>query len=227
VAEILSTLPPLPERMRRLPIDERGYPVPHFVTWLDEAGKPLPNGQGKPDFRVITSGRVLDVIRFRLCWICGGKLGSFASFVSGPMCGINRTNGEPPNHLECALFAAKACPFLTRPAMKRRENNLPEDHRDAAGVMIRRNPGVCIVWTTRQWKPWPVENGVLFKMGDPTSVTFWREGRSATRAEVWESIEEGLPLLRTEAEKEGEKSMAMLDAYVRRFEPLCPRPEAS
>jgi hypothetical protein len=222
MGDIMSTLPHLPPRMQRLPIDARGYPVPWFVAWLDADGRVVPNGRGKPDFRVISPGRIQDALIFRRCWICGDKLGSMASFVSGPMCGINRTAGEPPSHLECATFAVKACPFLANPEMRRREKGLPEGYQDAAGVMIRRNPGVCLIWTTRKWTVFRVENGILFKMGDPEHLTFWCEGRSATRAEIDGSIHSGLPLLMTEAQKDGQESIAMLEDAKRHFEWLLP-----
>jgi hypothetical protein len=35
----------MPARFARLPADERGYPVPKFVEWID----------GKPDFRCVDS----------------------------------------------------------------------------------------------------------------------------------------------------------------------------
>lgn len=39
-----ADLPPLPPRMQRLPVDERGYPVSFFVAWPD--GKPdLPSAE--------------------------------------------------------------------------------------------------------------------------------------------------------------------------------------
>ncbi len=42
------------------------------------------------------------------------------------------------------MFAAQACPFLTRPHMVRRENNLPKGASltEGPGISIPRNPGV-------------------------------------------------------------------------------------
>ena len=40
---LCKDLPPLPRRFLGLPIDDRGYPVPWFVHWVD----------GKPDFRLV------------------------------------------------------------------------------------------------------------------------------------------------------------------------------
>lgn len=94
----------LPPRIAKLPTDERGYPVPYFVEWID----------GKPDFRVMSSKNLARAVKYRRCWICGEELGRFLCFTIGPMCGVNRISSEPPSHYDCARFAVSACPFLTR-----------------------------------------------------------------------------------------------------------------
>ncbi len=181
-------LPPLTERIAALPVDERGYPVPFFVAYVD----------GKPDFRVSDGAKLLLCVRYRLCWTCGQELGAHLAFPLGPMCTVTRTAPEPPEHRECALWSVRGCPFLSRPQMKRREDELTEScEANVPGVMIKRNPGVIAVWTTRSFEKFgDGRGGLLFKVGDPVHVTWWREGRAATRAEVLESIESGLPLLR-------------------------------
>jgi len=89
-------LPEIPPRMRLLPIESRGYPVPWFVEWVD----------GKPDFRVMDRRKWGLAVRFGNCWLCGDPVGVRRTFVIGPMCGITRTTSEPANHHECASFAA-------------------------------------------------------------------------------------------------------------------------
>lgn len=74
----------LPVRMRTLPIDERGYPVPWFVAWVD----------GKPEFRAMDPNKFRRAIKEKLCWVCGNQLGVYMVFVAGCMCGINRTSTE-------------------------------------------------------------------------------------------------------------------------------------
>lgn len=181
-----AALPPLPERMRSLPVDERGYPVPYFVAWVD----------GKPDHRVMDGAKLGPAIRSQLCWMCGQKLGRFKSFCIGPMCSITRTISEPPSHLECLRFAATACPFMTRPMAKRRDANLPGAAVAPAGEGLRRNPGAVCIWTTLKFRVFsPPGGGVLFRLGDPEHTEWYAEGRPATRAEVDESIRTGLPLL--------------------------------
>ncbi len=191
--ELRKDLPPLPRRFRSLPIDDRGYPVPWFVAFVDD----------KPDFRVARPNGLGEALRKRTCWLCGQPMGRFGAFVIGPMCAINRISSEPPSHRECAEFAVKACPFLVRPNAKRRDAKLPDDISAPSGIMIKRNPGVSLLWVSRNWHTMRVENGVLINVGDPVDHSWWREGRAATHDEVWESIETGYPILFKEAEREG------------------------
>lgn len=202
-------LPPLPRRMAWLPLDHRGYPVPYFVQWFDENGVGTNRGFGKPDFRVTDSRAMLECVRERRCWLCGLPLGVFVAYNIGPMCAVNRVSGEPPSHRDCAVFAAEACPFLTRPKADRREAGL-DDLQDRRGhglitspTAIARNPGVALVWITRdhlkivRQKPSP-----LFDVGEPHEVLWFCEGRPATREEVLASIDSGMPLLEESCKQE-------------------------
>lgn len=181
-----TSIPLPPVAMRFLPKDHRGYVVPFFVDWID----------GKPDFRVIDGRKMRRCVQEGLCWLCGGPLARYVAYVIGPMCAINRTSAEPPSHLACAEYAAQVCPFLTMPKAQRREANVPTGVRQPPGTMLRRNPGVALVWITRdRLDPFEAPGGVLFHVGKPVEVKWFAEGRPATRAEVVESIESGLPEL--------------------------------
>lgn len=198
----------LPPKMRHLPVDHRGFPVPYFVAWQD----------GKPLFPVMDPAKMRDAIRFSNCWVCGQRLGAHKAFVIGPMCVCNRLNSEPPSHLECALFSAKNCPFLTKPRMRRQVTHdgtyLDQPVQAAAGIMIERNPGVCCVWVTKKFEIERTREGPLFRLGDPETVSFWAEGRRATRAEVDESVRTGLPILQQAAEEDGRDAVTALQRKV-------------
>lgn len=152
-------------------------------------------------------GAIIDGLKMRrcvhqnLCWLCGGVLDRTVAYVLGPMCCVNRTSAEPPSHRECAEYAARVCPFLTMPKAVRREANLPGDAVEPAGTMLRRNPGVTLVWVTRdRLRPFTAPRhdgraGTLFYVGNPTATLWFAEGRPATRAEIVASIDSGLPLL--------------------------------
>lgn len=199
-------LPPLPERMKRLKLD-RGYPVPWFVAWLDDHENEVRPGEGRPEFRVMSERRLVEAVKDNRCWLCGGDLGRYKAFVIGPMCLVNKLNAEPPSHLECADFAARACPFLARPHMVRRENAMPEKELKTAGVSILRNPGVACVYVIDQ--PFVLKGdgrgGVLFDLPDPHEVRFYAEGRKATIEEIERSVETGLPHLLEVCLDQGER----------------------
>lgn len=195
-------VPPSFDRIARLPIDpKRGVPVPYFVAWINK----------QPDFRIVPAHRFNDAIKIKLCWVCGYSLGSrHGTFVLGPMCTITRTSPEPPSHRDCAEYSVTRCPFLTDPDRRRRESQMPDGLNDPDGIMIRRNPGVTALWTSRTWKTFP-KGTQLVNVGEPESVTWWAEGREATRTEVLASIESGLPLLLAAAEAEGPEAVAELE----------------
>lgn len=206
MTDLRSDLPePIPAKMLKLPV-ARGYPVPYFVAWLDGDGKPLPRGQGTPDFRVLFPDVVRDCYFNERCWVCGGFLNSaWQSFVIGPMCSVTRTSAEPGGHYDCACWAAAACPFLARPHARRRDITGPAIV-DAPGEMIDRNPGASCVWTSRNAHRFPDgRGGFLFNVGDPSKERppiWFAQGREATREEVMESINSGLPILDATCDKD-------------------------
>lgn len=187
----------LPLRMRGLDVDERGRPIPWFVAWID----------GKPEFRA----KWRQAVRRKLCWVCGQQLGANLAFILGPMCLINRTISEPPSHRQCAEWSLKNCPFLSRPHMRRRENDMPDGAEDSAGIGIKRNPGVSLLWIAKDYQV--VDDGLgkpLIRVGDPLEFEWWCEGRPATREEVEASVDSGLPILEAVAREQGPEALAEL-----------------
>jgi hypothetical protein len=202
---------PVPTRLRFRPV-ERGYPVPWFVA---KAGDHY-------DFRVMDGRRLAEAVRERRCWICGQSLGRHLVFTVGPMCAINRVSAEPPSHRECAEYAARVCPFLIQREQRRRTEGLPEGYRQGAGIMIERQPGVVLLWVTRDYRLEPDNGGVLFRMGEPVETVWLREGRPATRSEIEASIESGYPLLFEMAKQEGPIAIAALERQRAAVVPLLP-----
>jgi hypothetical protein len=200
---------PMPDRFKKLPISDKGFPIPYFVGSID----------GVPDFRVVHPGRIADCHNRRRCWLCGEPLGVRLAFVIGPMCSINRVSSEPPSHRECAEYAVRACPFLSKPRMVRNEKDMP-DGSTVAGIACMHNPGATLIWMTKSYKLMRVENGVLFQIGEPLELFWFKEGRKATRAEIDAAIAKGLPLLRKMAESEN--AMPELKGQIARMMKLLP-----
>jgi hypothetical protein len=210
--ELFLTVP-TPSSMKSRPVDHRGFPVPWFVT------KKTPEGHW--DFVGIERSRMIEAIRFEKCWVSGQKLGKFKAFCIGPMCAINRTAGDPAVTKEIALWSVKVCPFMSRPMARRADHseNTVDDKRVFDGVGIMRNPGVTAVWVTRNSE---YQRGRGFYLGDPDEVTWWREGREATRHEVLASIGSGIHHLEKIAADESPEAQRELQRYIARAMPLLP-----
>jgi hypothetical protein len=95
--------------------------------------------------------------------------------------------------------------------MRRNEKAIP-DHLGPAGIMLKRNPGVTLCWTTLNYRVFRDGrgSGVLFNIGDPISVEYFAEGRAATRDEIMQSINSGMPTLRDMAKTDGPEAMVEL-----------------
>jgi hypothetical protein len=204
--------------MLPLEIDDRGFPVPWFVSWQD----------GKPDFRVVKANARGTALKRGLCWVCGSPLGRLKVSAIGPMCVVNRVTSEPPSHPECARYAARACPFLSNPRMRRNEKSLPDERSQPGGIALDRNPGVVALWfSLYPSKPFPTgDGGWLFELGRADRVEWVAQGREATYAEVEASIASGLPALGALAAAEGQDAIDALGAAMVRAAKLLP-PESA
>jgi len=211
----------LPLRLRKLRVDARGYPVPWFVAWVDGPDGP----ETLPEFRAMDARKFRDAVKQRLCWVCGEPLGRWLAFPIGPMCAITRTISEPPSHTECAEWSIRNCPFLSQPSMVRRDSAdlFAAGAQEAAGCPIHRNPGVTCLWVTRSYEVFDDgKGGKLITIGTNERVSWWREGRAATRAEVEESVSSGFPNLLIAAKRDGPFAVEQLGKYYDRARLLFP-----
>jgi hypothetical protein len=203
---------PLPPRLARRPVSERGFPVPWFVSYIN----------GKWDFVNLDPRKIGEAYRRNICWLCGEPLGKYLCFAIGPMCSINRVSSEPAAHRECAEYAVRACPFLARPAAKRNEKAHLGKSEDSPGIALDHNPGAVVIWVTRSYRPIQVDRGNLFQLGEPVETLWFAEGREATRAEIETAIAKGLPFLRKAAESQGPEAVTELGFFLKRAEKLLP-----
>jgi hypothetical protein len=186
--KLRSDLTMLPKAMRHLPIDERGYPVPALAAWVG----------GKLFYRPQLFACAL---HDRLCWVCGGVLGSFKTFIVDPLCLITGITGELPLDWDCASWCVCNRPFKSK-------------------------PGVIAVAVFRGYKPFRDDVGrhlIRMPIEDDESVVHWyRLGRPATRAEVKHSVETGLPVLVGLARKQGVDAVFELENKTRQFQRWLP-----
>jgi hypothetical protein len=172
--------PEMPKRISSLPVSEKGYPVPFFVSYFD----------GKPDFRIMDQAKMHRCVRDGLCWICGQKLGRHKAFSSGPLLAVSKLSAEPPSHVDCAVFAAQTCPFMLLPKSKRREANKPKEARVMGGdVIMERNPGATLVWITHSYSIIDHGDDVFFQIGEPSNVAWYSEGKLASRSAAKDALD--------------------------------------
>ncbi len=206
----------MPLNLRDRPLQDFGgkkFMVPWFVAKIGN----------RFDFRVIRPMGVYKAHTEKRCWLCGKPREKLHTFVIGPMCAVNRVSSEPPSHPECALYAALTCPFLSNPKMRRSPRDLPDGTKEMAGVGLPRNPGVTALWTTKKYNVINIDAvpeikanaGVLFDIGDPIRVAWFREGRSATKEEILASIDGGLPTLMELAMAQGRGAVMELQQQYR------------
>lgn len=96
---------PIPDFMKRLPVDHRGYPVP-FIVFRDK--------EDKPHFRINDTTKVLQCVKEDRCSICGNTLGSNKWIVGGPLSAFHPHGAfnDIPVHRECCEYALQVCPYM-------------------------------------------------------------------------------------------------------------------
>lgn len=155
----------VPARVKSLPVDERGYPVPHTVQWV----------AGKPDFRVIDPQKWTKAVQLRRCGVCGEPLGARMAFVGGPLSMRNRLFYDLPMHRECATYALQVCPFLAAP--KFAYSNPPEGMAVHSGVVGER-PSRFGLGIARSFEVMRAPGGeVVLHAGAFESIVWWQHGR--------------------------------------------------
>lgn len=100
---------PLPERMRNLPTDHRGYPIPANI---------LKDENGVYHFIINDENKRQEQIRLQNCAICDGPLNGEFWFVGGPLSALHPEGAyiDTAQHYECVTYALQVCPYLaTRP----------------------------------------------------------------------------------------------------------------
>lgn len=185
---------PMPARIARLPRGGNGYPIPWFVPTLPD---------GSRDARLGDQQKWLRAVQDALCWVCGGRLGARLAFVLGPMCTINRTAAEPPMHRDCAEYSVKVCPLLVFPTMPRRRGTpLPAGATEMPGIHDDSNPGGVAIWMTRSFTVFKAPGGPMITVAEPFEVTWWTEGRPATRDEAQALLAAGMSKIETVARQQ-------------------------
>lgn len=96
---------PLPEIMKNLPLDSRGFPVPENVQWIDN----------KPVFAANDTSKELWLYTTDRCAVSGVKLHpSTVRLITSPLNAIRDeiVVADSPIHVDAMIYALKVCPYL-------------------------------------------------------------------------------------------------------------------
>lgn len=171
---------PVPERMKHLPLDPRGYPE-FFIGLRSPEGKHL--------FTVNDTTKQMQCVKQDLCEICGKKLLRGRWFIGGPLSAFHKEGvfSDAPMHDECAHYALTVCPYLAANrygdaiAAKQLEQNGMEGLLtfDPSNPLLINRPPVFIAVMVVSQKVHPNHTGLswVFKPGRPyRKVEFWQHG---------------------------------------------------
>jgi hypothetical protein len=132
---------PIPRRMRGLPRDPRGVPIPWF------AGR---DADGHLRVTILDLARWRDAVKNRRCWMCGAPLGRSRTFVLGPVQAITRPSVNR-RRIPAALntLSESVRSSLTRRGGASTASRTRAARRSTPGVRFVANPFIRI-WLTRR-----------------------------------------------------------------------------
>ena len=179
----------IPDRMKHLECDRRGYPI-FFTALRDDSGR--------AHFQINNTDKRNRCFRRDLCSICGGRLLRGRWFVGGPKCAfdIHGAYLDPPMHQECVHYALLVCPYLAAPNYAKLigRATLPAD--DALSTIDQQEllspttaddvrPDLFVAVHARGQRLERTEYGIIGRPFRPyIKFEYWRHGRQLTPEEI-------------------------------------------
>jgi hypothetical protein len=130
----------MPERIAKLPKDDRGYPVTYIAAFIN----------GKPDLGIQDYAKVLSCVREWRCHVCGEKLGKLGYFIAYEPIAKRPRFLDPAIHKECALYSLKVCPYLANPSAKHRSSKMLRTDQTDLGEVTGRSHKVVLLGCSGQ-----------------------------------------------------------------------------
>ena len=171
----------VPDRMKHLDRDHRGYPIPYIVFRDDD---------GKPHFTINDIRKVERCKTADVCAICGVKLLRGRWFLGGPMSAFHPHGAyiDPPLHHECMRFAVQTCPYLISTKYTKRIDGATLDPSKATGVVSLIDPTLdptrpkvfVAVMAVGQWI---TPSGYVQPKHPYRGLEFWRDGKMEQKFE--------------------------------------------
>lgn len=178
---------PIPDRMKALPRDKRGYPIPANV---------YRDAKGDPHFTVNDELIRQKFIAEDKCPICAQTLLRGRWFMGGPRSAFHSQGwyNDTAMHYECVEYALKVCPYLAAPRYSGRIDALtvPEEERNVITFDVTQDPNrpqmfVAVMAVGQTMSVMPNAMIAYVRPLRPYRIVeFWRNG---TRISSQEGIE--------------------------------------
>ena len=164
----------VPDRMKHLERDPRGYPIP-FIVFRDS--------DNKPHFTINDQHKGMRCRHNDLCPICGRELLRGRWFLGGPMSALHPRGAyiDPPLHHECMRFAVQTCPYLVNQKYTKRIDGNTLDMAKAPGVLTLIDPTLDptrpkIFVAAMAVGQTYTDNGYVVPKHPYRGLEFWRDG---------------------------------------------------
>lgn len=167
---------PIPDRMKHLPLDPRGYPI-FYGAFID--------ADGTPHFTINDEYKRCLMVQEDRCSICGQKNLRGRWFVGGPTSAFHERGCylDMPMHDECVHYALTVCPYLAAPNWAK-EVGTAKAKQVKAGVilidetMIDGRPPVFVAVMAVGQKMVGEETARYVKPSKPyRKIEYWQHGQ--------------------------------------------------
>jgi hypothetical protein len=181
---------PVPDRMKHLPRDPRGFPI--FVMAYRDM-------DGRAHFTVNDETERRRLIAQDRCSICGERLLRGRWFIGGEKSAFSvEPRGayiDPPMHTECAHYALRVCPYLAAPSYAKlihggtlRPNDptpvIDQTAMDSPSTAAEVRPEMFVAVLARgQRFKRTLAGGVIFPKRPYIKVEYWQHGWQLEREE--------------------------------------------
>lgn len=170
----------VPERMKHLPLDRRGYPIP-VIVMRDENGLPY--------FAVNNDIERLKCVKRKLCAICGGRLTKELWLVGGPSSAFDPHGAyiDSALHHECMTYALQVCPYLAMPGRMMMSKHSINKIEKKLGDMLIVDPTIdptkpkCFVAVMSYGQTITSETHIV-PLRPYHAVEFWTDGQRLSMA---------------------------------------------
>ena len=168
----------IPKRMRKLPRDKRGYPIP-VAVYRDNLGH--------PHFQISDQNELKRLLKFDLCAMCGAKLKASRWFVGGPKSAfyVQGAYFDPPMHDECAHYALQVCPYLAAPTYSKRieDKTVKDKHLNVITVDERVEIDRPLCFVAVETAGQTINAGVIIAHTPYSKIEYWMHGTQLSQAE--------------------------------------------